>query len=140
MRLGLPLLCLVVLTLLTQQARADDSLRWRQSDCAVGEACEEEDTTEYRILVGLGYGTTDWLEVTDPWLAGEVHGGTIVDVPEGGHVEMRTWRSVFWEGEWEDVMSESGPIPAILYVPEPSLLLGLGVGCLFLLARSRGQK
>lgn len=124
MKLGLALLCLTIFTLLSQQARAD-SIRWHQPDCAVGEACEENDISEYRILTG--FGTSDWFIPTDQWLAGEIHGGTVMTMPPeatppGAYVEMRTWRDV----EGEAVVSAS--LTQTLYVPEPPLLLGMVVG------------
>lgn len=129
---------IAVALLCTSQARAD-SIRWRQTDCEVGEECEDTDSFEYRICTG--FGTGEWLSFTDEWLAGEVYGGNTITMPPeatppGAYIQMRTWR--YDEEAGEDAFNTSEPK---LYVPEPGLLLGLVVGIgVLALTRSRSRR
>ncbi len=109
MKLGLPLLCLAALALCTQQARAEP-IRWIQP------GHEAKDTLEYRIVsVEVADG---WQLLEELWRAGEVRGGLVVPLASMT-VVARTTRG--------GVVSEvSEPV---VYVPEPSLLLGLVSGC-----------
>ena len=116
MRLGLSLLCLVVLALVTQQARAE-SIRW------LG---EEGDRWEYRVTsVEVVPG---WQPLEEMWHLGEVR-GAVVEPLVSMTVEARTWRDGV-----VGVASERH-----VYVPEPPLLLGLVVGCVAL-AFSRASR
>ena len=109
MKLGLAALCLAVLTLLTQQARAE-SIRWMQPDFEPG------DTWEYRVVsVEV---EQDWQPMKELWNVGEIR-GAVVEPLVSMTVEARTTRN-----------GVTGAVSAPkLYVPEPSLSVGLAVGC-----------
>ena len=116
MKLGLALLCLAFVT---QQARAE-SIRWLQPDHEPG------DTWEYRVLSIEA--VSDWQPLEELWRVGEVRGAVVA--PRAlVTVQARTWRS--------GVVSDSSE--PVVYVPEPSLLLGLlaGMSVLGVLARMR---
>ena len=109
MKLGLAALCLVVLVLLTQQARAE-SIRWTQPDYEAG------DTWEYRVLsVEVAPG---WHPLKQLWNVGEIR-GAVVEPLVSMTVEARTTR---------DGVTGVVSAPKV-YVPEPSLSVGLVVGC-----------
>ena len=106
MKLGITLLCLAVLALLTQQARAEPILfAWEQPDYETG------DTWEI-----LKDGT--WIPLVPIWGSGGVH-SALVEASLPTTVRARTTRGGVVSGV---------SVPKV-YVPEPSLSVGLWVGC-----------
>ena len=113
MRHCLALLCLACLS---GQASAE-SIRWTQSDYEAG------DRWEYRVLaVEVAPG---WQPLKELWHVGEVRGAVVAPLVSMT-VDARRWR----DGVVSEVSEKH------VYVPEPSLLSGLAVGCVALASRA----
>lgn len=104
----LALLLFAILTLLTQQVRAE-SIRWTQPDHEVG------DTFEFRVVSIEA--VEDWQPLDELWRLSEIRGAVVAPLVSWT-VEVRTTRD-----------GVVGPVSEQhRYVPEPSLHLGLLVG------------
>lgn len=107
MKLGLAALCLVVLVLCTQQARAESILiAWEQPGYEAGDTWE------------IGRSGGAWVPLVPIWGAGGVH-SALIEASLPTTVVARTTR--------DGVVSEVSE-PHV-YVDEPSLSVGLLVGC-----------